>query len=130
MIFARLSSIVFDGLVMGLTWSYTRHIGRRDVETYVGDSIEGVLMRSTAIHVGLVTAVNIIGVGIAFVHLMYIEAITTWTTILASILLSRLLLDLHEVNSAENETGSRATRPTLDTIAFTTVSLADNEEVF
>jgi len=80
MIFARLSSIVFDGLVMGLTWSYTRHIGRRDVETYVGDSIEGVLMRSTAIHVGLVTAVNIIGVGIAFVHLMYIEAITTWTT--------------------------------------------------
>jgi len=56
--------------------------------------------------------------------------ITPFLCRLASILLSRLLLDLHEVNSAENETGSRATRPTLDTIAFTTVSLADNEEVF
>ncbi|KAH9922467.1 uncharacterized protein B0H18DRAFT_1120860 [Fomitopsis serialis] len=82
--------LVFDGFVFGMTWWGTRRA------TALGGS-RAVLMRDTAIYFGFLFALNVLAIAIAAVHLTFIVVVNTWTAILTSVLLSRLMLDLREV---------------------------------
>ncbi|KZT69911.1 hypothetical protein DAEQUDRAFT_725878 [Daedalea quercina L-15889] len=102
---ARASSLVFDGFVLGFTWTATRRVA-----TFGRSKI--VLMRDTAVYFGFLFALNVLAIAIAAVHLTFIVVVNTWTAILTAVLLSRLMLDLRaavidvELIQAENSTSS------------------------
>lgn len=128
---ARASSLVFDGFVFGMTWWGTRRA------TALGGS-KAVLMRDTAIYFGFLFALNVLAIGIAAVHLTFIVVVNTWTAILTSVLLSRLMLDLREViadllpsDTSRHTYGSRSTSlsRTLGSLHFTQRGAAPPEEI-
>ncbi|KAH9938337.1 uncharacterized protein B0H18DRAFT_966735 [Fomitopsis serialis] len=107
---ARASAIIFDGIVLVLTWKKTNHPKFRLLDPeYTADSsgLSEILLRDTFRYFSILFAVNVIGLGIGRIHNLY-ETIEVWVPVLTEVVLSRLLLNLREVSEVyvdESESG-------------------------
>jgi len=136
MIGARISSLVFDGFVMLLTWFRTRRIKLPTSDgIFSDDTVNAILIRDTAVYFGFLFLINVVGVAIGLAHLTFIEAVSTWTAILTSVLLSRLVLDLREIVTINSgtiilgETGDRPISQPLGALAFMSDSATSESDI-
>lgn len=118
MIGTRVSSLLFDGLVMALTWVRIRRIAVPSSDAAASKSLQAVLIKDTAVYFAFLLLLNVIGVGVAVGHLTFIEAVSTWTAILTSVLLSRLVLDLREVTATFGESKTTSISQTVSSLKF------------
>lgn len=104
MIVARTASVLSDGLVLILTCTKTVR-RKREVDGYLfgwNVTLRAILLRDTAVCFGILCLLNTIG--IATGHLsQFIEIWAVWTSLLTSMLMSRLALDMRDVNAAESD---------------------------
>ncbi|KZT03750.1 uncharacterized protein LAESUDRAFT_728771 [Laetiporus sulphureus 93-53] len=92
---ARASSVVADGLILGLTWIKIKQVKDAQGEKTIRASLTMVLWADTTIYFGLLLLVNIVGIGTGRISDFFWITLM-WTPVLTSIILSRLLLDLRE----------------------------------
>lgn len=102
-IVARAASLVSDGFVLSLTYATTlrapkrfgpagHHDGHGDITT--------ILLRDSLLYFSILFTLNLIGIGVGHITAS-IEILMTWTAILTSVLLSRLMLNLRELSLLE-----------------------------
>lgn len=102
-IVARAASLVSDGFVLSLTYATTlrapkrfgpagHHDGHGDITT--------ILLRDSLLYFSILFTLNLIGIGVGHITAS-IEILMTWTAILTSVLLSRLILNLRELSLLE-----------------------------
>ncbi|KAH9911715.1 uncharacterized protein B0H18DRAFT_935260 [Fomitopsis serialis] len=123
MMAGRASAVVFDAIALLLTWLRIKHMvgasRRTDGSGMNRRSMSGmgnmsvVLMSDSATYFGFLTVIN--AAGIAFRR--FLEAASTWSAVMTSILLSRLILDLHQASSEDYEGGTYFSRA-LTTMLF------------
>ncbi|KZT71740.1 hypothetical protein DAEQUDRAFT_723831 [Daedalea quercina L-15889] len=141
MICARLSAVVFDAVVLVFTWWRIRHVmGMR----HYSDPSEWsccsnmrygratvVIMRDTALYFGILCVINVAGIVINSINISglrgpkFVAAVSTWTGVMTSILISRLMLDIQASHDSE---GSSRNSQILTTLIFD-VTEADPQQV-
>ncbi|KAI0725499.1 hypothetical protein C8Q72DRAFT_888610 [Fomitopsis betulina] len=119
MIAARVAALLADSCVLVLTGIQTRQIGKStgsdsEEDSMLGlkQSLKGTLLQGTVKTFTLLCLINVIGIATGRLD-EFLEIWTLWTAILTSILISRLSLDLREVNSAYIDGGEVFTRTVL-----------------
>ncbi|KZT69913.1 hypothetical protein DAEQUDRAFT_725880 [Daedalea quercina L-15889] len=113
---ARAASVLSDGIVLVLTWM-KRRLKRRDIaEPSDPDATVRVLFRDSSRCFAFLCIINIIGIGAAR-RTEFIQITQTWTSILTSVLMSRLALDLLET-SRPDIAGATWPSLALDTMIF------------
>ncbi|KAH9911714.1 uncharacterized protein B0H18DRAFT_1017499 [Fomitopsis serialis] len=121
MMCARASAVIFDAVALVFTWLSIRHVVSANTQTdgsgathrLVGSkSMPLVLMKDTVVYFGFLSVIN--ASGIAFPK--FINAASTWNAVMTSILLGRLMLDLHQTNDSHSD-GTFISR-VLSTITF------------
>ncbi|KZT65309.1 hypothetical protein DAEQUDRAFT_768972 [Daedalea quercina L-15889] len=129
MMCARASGVIFDAIALLLTWLSIKRVirARNQPDEPESDhrSVSGlgtmtvVLMRDTAVYFGQVVARLLPS---KVTHLpsspgQFLDAVSTWSAVMTSILLSRLMLDLRQANSTDSAGGTYISHA-LTTMAF------------
>ncbi|KAH9831006.1 uncharacterized protein C8Q71DRAFT_317713 [Rhodofomes roseus] len=91
---ARASSLLADGLVLALTW-WKLFRARSKTDSASATSLTSTLVTDTGIYFLLLCIVNIVGIGTGHIFQL-VPCLSTFIALLTSVLLSRLLLDLHK----------------------------------
>ncbi|KZT65323.1 hypothetical protein DAEQUDRAFT_759451 [Daedalea quercina L-15889] len=116
---ARAASVLSDGIVLVLTLMKT-HLKSDDVTqlSQLNRNVRGILLRNSSVCFAFLCVINVIGIGTARMTVT-IQIIQTWISILTSVLLSRLALDLRETTTLElADTTEIAGNVTLETLDF------------
>ncbi|KAI0729823.1 hypothetical protein C8Q72DRAFT_289735 [Fomitopsis betulina] len=115
-IVARAASVLSDGIVLVLTTKKTYSKVRQSAGLAGHDTVLGTLLRDASVCFSLLCIMNIIGMGTAR-KTEFIQIIQIWISILTSVLLSRLAMDLRETAVLETQ-GTLGYEVTADTLQF------------
>lgn len=126
---ARVGAMINQGIVLVLTCAKTIQ-SKQDIRIVpVGQSItlREILLRDTALSFGFLCALNV--TAIITGHLPQFRRIwNIWTLILDSMLMSRLALNMHDINTAQTDPDD-AEELLSGTMLFVTVHIAEDVDV-
>ncbi|KAH9836385.1 uncharacterized protein C8Q71DRAFT_858367 [Rhodofomes roseus] len=135
---ARAAALLSDGLVMVLTAFKTFRIKTRTSVTSRGRMVTDIMLRDTLLYFTLLCIVNITGIATGHMNITigglyctceFIEVWQLWSTILTSVLLTRLTLDLRDAGPlGSDRSGTTSTQggsepATLDGESHETIEL-------
>ncbi|KAL6305528.1 hypothetical protein BKA93DRAFT_778596 [Sparassis latifolia] len=106
----RACSIVADAVVVILTWMKTLHYRRAAMRANARMSVTTVLLKDGTAFFSSLLFLNVFALGIGQIADL-IVVMTTWTTVVTSILTCRFMLDLREAASSSDPSGLSRTIP-------------------
>jgi len=96
---ARAAAMLSDGFVLLLTWKHSREANTAVLPR--GGSLSYVLLRDNVMYFGLLFAINLVGLAVNEMQLIYV--ISTWIDGFTAILITRFMLDMREAAAVEVE---------------------------